>query len=74
MMAAGGQRLAAKHAAIGEHWENVIEGEGTQPGPVEPLGYESQAEAAQGCQPPATVITLYRQRQIVGYGCNITID
>ncbi|MCB0083508.1 MAG: hypothetical protein KDE47_21350 [Caldilineaceae bacterium] len=50
-------------------WAPPNEPEGTQPGPVESLGYGSAEEAATQCSGQQKVITIYRQRQIVGYAC-----
>ena len=50
-------------------WAPANELEGTQPGPVQSLGYENADHASAQCSGQQRVILLYRQRQIVGYAC-----
>ena len=40
-----------------------------QSGIIEPLGYETFAEATENCS-SRNIVPLYRQYEIVGYGCN----
>ncbi len=63
--------------------ENASQGQGNQAGPVEPLGYATEAEAKANCdtgrvieadyQGWRTVEPIYRRYQIVGWSCNVEI-